>query len=143
MPLKKNNWSLRNNKIDYVKSGNVHRKDERIPSFLLQYSTKENTEKKIDLDNFIEITKEYRDEDCLREVYNYQKNKSKFNDIIKEDSIYYEDDQNTLYYKIYKRLGMYMMFLWATNGLSHYQEYQELEKLEISFFELTNQPLII
>ena len=140
---KKNNWSLRNNKIDYVKSGNVHRKDERIPSFLLQYSTKENTEKKIDLDNFIEITKEYRDEDDLREVYNYQKNKSKFNDIIKEDSIYYEDDQNTLHYKIYKRLGMYMMFLWATNGLSHYQEYQELEKLEISFFELTNQPLII
>ena len=140
---KKNNWSLRDNKIDYVKSGNVHRKDERIPSFLLQYSTKENTEKKIDLDNFIEITKEYRDEDDLREVYNYQKNKSKFNDIIKEDSIYYEDDQNTLHYKIYKRLGMYMMFLWATNGLSHYQEYQELEKLEISFFELTNQPLII
>ena len=140
---KKNNWSLRDNKIDYVKSGNVHRKDERIPSFLLQYSTKENIEKKIDLDNFIEITKEYRDEDDLREVYNYQKNKSKFNDIIKEDSIYYEDDQNTLYYKIYKRLGIYMMFLWATNGLSHYQEYQELEKLEISFFELTNQPLII
>ena len=141
---KKNNWSLKNNKIDYVKSGNIHRMDERIPSFLLQYSTKENTEKKIDLDNFIEITKEYRTEDNLREVYNYQKNKSKFNDIIKEDSIYDKDDQNTLYYKIYKRLGTFMLFIWTSDGLfSHYQEYQNLEKLEISFFELTSRTLVI
>ena len=31
--------------------------------------------------------------------------------IFKKDEIFYEGDQNTLYYKIYKRLGTYMMFL--------------------------------
>ena len=130
---KKNNWSLKDNKVDYVKSENTHRIDEQIPSFLLQYSTKENTEEKIDLDNFIEITKEYRPEDDLRDIYNYQKNRSKFNNIIKEDNIYYEGDGNTLSYKIYNNLGIYMMFFWSTNGFSVYEEFDNKNDLEESF----------
>ena len=137
---KKNNWSLKGNKIDFVKSGNIHRMNERIPSFLLQYNTEGNSEE-MDLDNFFEITKEYRDDDDLREVYNYQENKAKFTDKIKEDSIYYEDDGNTMRYEIYKNLGIYMMFLWSTNGLSIYREFDNKNDLEESFTLYTKRYL--
>ena len=137
---KKNNWSLKDNKIDFVKSGNIHRMNERIPSFLLQYNTEENSEE-MDLDNFFEITKEYRDEDELRHVYSYQKNKSKFTEIIKEDSIYYEDDGNTMRYEIYKNLGIFMMFLWSTNGFSIYREFDNKNDLEESFTLYTKRYL--
>ena len=137
---KKNNWSLKDNKIDFVKSGNIHRMNERIPSFLLQYNTEENYEE-MDLDNFFEITKEYRDEDELRHIYSYQKNKSKFTDIIKEDSIYYEDDGNTMRYEIYKNLGIFMMFLWSTNGFSIYREFDNKNDLEESFTLYTKRYL--
>lgn len=137
---KKNNWSLKDNKIDFVKSGNIHRMNERIPSFLLEYNTEGNSEK-MDLDNFFEITKEYRDEDNLRHVYNYQENKSKFTDKIKEDSIYYKDDGNTMKYEIYKNLGIYMMFLWSTNGFSIYREFNNKNDLEESFTLYTKRYL--
>ena len=58
-----------------------------------------------------------------------------------EVEIFYEGDQNTLYYKIYKRLGTYMMFLWTTNGFSNYKEYNNLEELKDSFLELTSKQL--
>lgn len=138
---KKNNWSLKDNKIDFVKSGNFHKMNERIPSFLLQYNTEGNANEEIDLDNFFEITKEYRDEDNLRDVYSYQENKSRFIDKIKEDSIYYEDDGNTLRYEIYKNLGIYMMFLWSTNGLSIYREFDNKNDLEESFTLYTKRYL--
>jgi SAM-dependent methyltransferase len=137
---KKNNWSLKDNKIDFVKSGNIHRMNERIPSFLLEYDTEGNSEE-INLDNFFEITKEYRDEDNLRDVYSYQKNKSKFTDKIKEDSIYYEDDGNTMRYEIYKNLGIFMMFLWSTNGFSIYREFDNKNDLEESFTLYTKRYL--
>lgn len=137
---KNNNWSLKDNKIDFVKSGNIHRMDERIPSFLLQYNTEDNS-KEIDLDNFFEITKEYRDKDDLRDVFSYQKNKSKFSDKIKEDSIYYKDDGHTMRYEIYKNLGIYMMFLWSTNGLSIYREFNNKDDLEESFTLYTKRYL--
>ena len=138
---KKNNWSLKDNKIDFVKSGNFHKMNERIPSFLLQYNSEGNADEEIDLDNFFEITKEYRDEDNLRDVYSYQENKSRFIDKIKEDSIYYEDDGNTLRYEIYKNLGIYMMFLWSTNGLSIYREFDNKNDLEESFTLYTKRYL--
>ena len=138
---KKNNWSLKDNKIDFVKSGNIHRMNEKIPSFLLQYNSEGNADEEIDLDNFFDITKEYRDEDNLRHVYSYQENKSKFTDKIKEDSIYYEDDGNTMRYEIYKNLGIYMMFLWATNGYSIYREFDNKNDLEESFTLYTKRYL--
>jgi 2-polyprenyl-3-methyl-5-hydroxy-6-metoxy-1,4-benzoquinol methylase len=138
-----NHWMLKGDKINYVESRNFNGEIERIPSFLLEYNLANKTNNKINLDLFFKITNEYRKEDELINIFNYENNKSKFNDLLKEDKIFYEDDQNTLYYKIYKKLGIYIMFLWATNGLSHYQEFQNLEKLTISFFELTNRPLKI
>ena len=138
-----NQWKLKDDKIDFVEARNHHNEIERIPSFLLEYNSENKKNNKIDLDLFFKITSEYRKEDELIDIFNYEKNRSNFNDLLKEDKIFYKDDLNTLHYKIYKRFGIYMMFLWATNGLSHYQEYQNLEKLEISFFKLTNQPLVI
>jgi len=138
-----NQWILKHNKINFVETRNFHNEMERIPSFLLEYNSKNKINNKIDLDLFFKITNEYRKEDGLINIFDYEKNKSNFNDLLKEDKIFYKDDQNTLYYKIYKRLDIYMIFLWATNGLSHYQEYPNLKKLEISFSELTNRPLKI
>ena len=138
-----NQWKLKNNKIDFIEARNHHNEIERIPSFLLEYNSENKKNNKIDLDFFFKISSDYRKEDELIDIFNYEKNRSNFNDLLKEDKIFYKDDQNTLHYKIYKRLGTYMMFLWDTNGLSNYQEYQNLEKLEISFFELTNQTLKI
>ena len=138
---KKNNWSLKDNKIDFVKSGNIHRMNEKIPSFLLQYNSEGNADEEIDLDNFFEITKEYRDEDNLRNIYNYQENKTKFTDKIKEDSIYYEDDGNTMRYEIYKNLGIFMMFLWSTNGFSIYREFDNKNDLDESFTLYTKRYL--
>ena len=138
-----NQWILKDDKINYVKSRNFDNEMESIPSFLLKYNSVNKINEKIDLDYFFKITNEYRKKDNLIDIFNYEKNKSKFNDLLKKDEIYYEDDQNTLYYEIYRKLGTYMMFLWATNGLTNYQEYDNLEKLEMSFSELTNKPLEI
>ena len=135
-----NHWILKDNKIDFV-DGKNYKNNERIPFFLLEFVSSTNEIEKIELDIFFEITKKYREEDNLRYVYLYNKNKSNFTELIKKDEVFYEDDQNTLYYKIYKRLGTYMMFLWATNGLSNYQEYQNLEELKESFLELTSRQL--
>ena len=136
-----NQWKLKDNKIDFVESRNSHNGTERIPFFILEYLIQKNDIEKIEIDNFFEITKQYRDEDNLRYVYLYYKNKSNFNEIIKSGKIFYKDDQNTLYYKIYKRLGNYMMFFWATNGFSNYAEYDCLEDLKNSFLDLTSNYL--
>lgn len=135
-----NHWILKDNKVDFVEGKNYINK-ERIPYFLLEFVTSKNEIQKIDLDIFFETTKKYREEDNLRYVYLYNKNKSNFTELIKKDEIFYEGDQNTLYYKIYKRLGTYMMFLWATNGFSNYKEYNNLEELKVSFLELTSKEL--
>ena len=71
----------------------------------------------------------------------YYKNKSKFNEIVKSGDIFYKDDQNTLYYKIFKKLGTYMLFLWATNGFSYYGEFTNLDELKKLFLELTSREL--
>ena len=130
-------WKLKDNKIDFVEARNFHNEKERIPFFILEHLTKENGSKKIEIDSFFEITQNYRSEDNLRNIYLYNKNKSKFNEIVKSGEIFYEDDQNTLYYKIFKRLETHMLFLWATNGFSYYGEFTNLDGLKKLFLELT------
>lgn len=136
-----NQWKLKDNKIDFVESRNSHNQTERIPFFILEHLTKESGNEKIEIDNFFEITKQYRSEDNLRYIYLYYKNKSKFNEIVKSGDIFYKDDQNTLHYKIFKKLGTYMLFLWATNGFSYYGEFTNLDELKKLFLELTSREL--
>ena len=131
-----NHWILKDNKIDFIDSNSA-----RIPFFVLKYITSTKKVDMINLDSFFKITKKYRNEDSLRHVFTYDKNKPYFTDLIKKDKIYYKDDQNTLYYKIYKKLPNYMMFMWATNGFCNYQECNNQEKLKKSFFELTSEQL--
>lgn len=136
-----NKWILKDNKIDCVESRNSSDERERIPYFLLEYNPNSNPNDKIDLNNFFEITNDYRKQDSLIDVFLYQKNKSNFIDLIKNDKIFYSDDQNTLFYEIYKNLGTYMMFMWATNSFANYQEYKSEEELKESFFDLTGKSL--
>lgn len=138
-----NQWRLKENKISFVESRNFHNEMERIPSFLLEYSSLNKKSDKIDLDIFFKITNELRKNDDLIDKFKFEKNKSKFNYLLKKDDIYFEDDQNTLYYQVYKNLGTFMIFMWASNGFSHYEEYDNIEKLKNSFYELTSKSLEI
>ena len=135
------NWRLKGNEIEVIKSRNFHNEIENIPAFELEYKLENTSNNIIDIDHFLEITKNCRPKDNIRDVNSYIKNKDKFNKTIKEDKIFYEDDQNTLHYIINKNLGNYMMFLWATNGFSNYEEYNDLEDLKNSFNELTGKSL--
>jgi tRNA G46 methylase TrmB len=136
-----NKWKLKDNKIDFVESRNLHNEIERIPFFILEHLIKEDGNDKIEIDNFFKITKQYRNEDNLRYIYLYYKNKSNFNEIVKSGEIFYKDDQTTLYYKIFKRLGTSMLFLWATNGFSYYGEFTNLDEVKKLFLELTSREL--
>ena len=135
-----NQWNLKDNKVEFIESRNYN-SIERIPFFILEHSSKETNNKKIEVDNFFEITERYRSEDNLRYIYLYNKNKSNFNEVIKNGEIFYKDDQNTLYYKIYKRLGNFMLFFWATDGFSYYGEFKNLDELKKLFLEYTSKEL--
>lgn len=135
-----NQWKLKDNKVEFIESRNYN-SIERIPFFILEHSSTETNMEKIEIDNFFQITEQYRSEDNLRYIYLYYKNKSNFNEIVKTGEIFYKDDQNTLYYKVYKRLGTYMLFLWATNAFSYYGEFENLDELKKIFPELTSKEL--